>query len=326
MKSLALLVTLFFMNVPLQAQQISGEWHGSIEVADDAPLRLALHIANHNSATLDSVDEGVTALTVDSLAWTGSTLEFRIGSISGVYKGKISEDGTKITGIWRQNGASWPLNWLRGDDPANIEKPMAAEKAIQEGRNCARWFYDGKMNELWQRLSPVAQQVFSSERRLDEFRQELIHRLGAELRVVREDVTVDGALQVYRRTAQFQNVPAGLEIRFGFNPAGMVAVFSVDLDSSDTARLFATPYTTAADVGIRCNDGKLYHNFCPITAILNNTLRIGKKKQIKTGQVHRKPAILGFRAVEKQVDEQAGGAEPILRLVAAAEKNPVSFA
>ncbi len=42
------------------AQQIAGEWHGFVEVKDDAPLRLALHITRDHplKAAVDSADEG----------------------------------------------------------------------------------------------------------------------------------------------------------------------------------------------------------------------------------------------------------------------------
>jgi hypothetical protein len=42
------------------AQNIEGSWHASLEVKDDAPLRLALHVTREKSgalkATLDSID------------------------------------------------------------------------------------------------------------------------------------------------------------------------------------------------------------------------------------------------------------------------------
>jgi len=45
------------------------------------------------------------------------------------------------------------------------------------------------------------------------------------------------------------------------------------LDISDSARLFATLYITAADAGIGCWDGKLYYSFWrPITAIQNGSI------------------------------------------------------
>jgi len=230
MKRPVIIAISLFVTMLLRAQEISGEWHGSIDVADDAPLRLALHVVDRNAATLDSVDEGVIALSVDSIILNGAAVEFKITGISGVYKGTLAADGSRITGTWSQNGGLWPLNWLRGDDPANIENPMPPERAITEGRVCARWFYDGKIDDLWQKLSPVVQQAFSSQRRLADFQQQTIRRLGSETHVLRETLIVRGALQVYRRTAQFQNAPKELDMRFGFNPAGMIAVFSVDTD------------------------------------------------------------------------------------------------
>lgn len=45
------------------------------------------------------------------------------------------------------------------------------------------------------------------------------------------------------------------------------------LDVSDSARLFATLYTTVADAGIGCWDGKLFYSFWrPITAIRNGSI------------------------------------------------------
>lgn len=238
MKRLAVIGMLLSMTLLLRAQAISGEWHGSIEVVDDAPLRLALHVADRNAATLDSVDEGVIALHVESILRNGTAMEFKINSISGVYRGTVAADGSRITGTWSQNGGVWPLNWLKGEDPANIESPMPPDRAIDEGRVCTRWFYEGKTEYLWRKFSPVMQQAFSTERQLADFRQQTIRRLGSEMRVLRETLTVSGALQVYHRTAQFQNVPTELDVRFGFNPAGMIAVLSVDTDPLSDSSAF----------------------------------------------------------------------------------------
>ena len=61
MKRLTLLLTVPLVTAALApAQEIAGEWHGSLEVKDDATLRLALHITRENllKATVDSADEG----------------------------------------------------------------------------------------------------------------------------------------------------------------------------------------------------------------------------------------------------------------------------
>jgi hypothetical protein len=228
MKGPALLATLWFAAALAPAQEISGDWHGSVEVPNDAPLRLALHIANPNTATVDSADEGVTALPVDSIHVSGATLQFEIKSISGVYAGKITPDGSRMTGTWSQDGGVWPLNWERGDDPANITEPIPAAEATKKGQACAQWFYDGNVTKLWLELSPVVQQAFGSETQLAEFRQQTLGRLGTEIRVLSESAAPAGKMQVYRRTTEFQRAKDGVVIQFAFDPRGIIAVFSID--------------------------------------------------------------------------------------------------
>jgi hypothetical protein len=67
-----LLIMALLAAMPAAGQNIQGDWHGALDVENDAPLRLALHIKLGNSgvftATLDSVDEDGTALPVDSFA------------------------------------------------------------------------------------------------------------------------------------------------------------------------------------------------------------------------------------------------------------------
>ncbi len=228
MKGPALLATFWFAAALAPAQEISGDWHGSVEVPNDAPLRLALHIANPHTASVDSADEGVTALSVDSIQVNGATLQFEIKDISGVYQGKITPDGSRITGTWSQDGGVWPLNWEKGEDPANITQPIPAEEAKQRGQACAQWFYEGKLTDLWLKLSPVVQQAFGSERQLAEFRQQTLRRLGVETRMLGERVTPTGEMQVYRRTAEFHKSQAGVAIQLAFDPRGVIAVFSID--------------------------------------------------------------------------------------------------
>jgi len=228
MKGPALFATLWFTAALAPAQEISGDWHGSVEVPNDAPLRLALHIANPNTATVDSADEGVTALPVDSIRIQGATLQFEIKGISGIYHGKITPDGSRITGTWSQDAGVWSLNWEKGEDPANITRPILGAEATQKGNACVQWFYEGNLTGLWLKLSPVAQQAFGSERELAEFRQQTLRRLGAETRILSENVTPAGEMQVYRRTAEFQRAKDGVVIRFAFDPRGVIAVFSMD--------------------------------------------------------------------------------------------------
>lgn len=236
MKGSALLATLLFVTAFAAAQDVSGDWHGSVEVPDDAPLRLALHIANPKTASVDSADEGVAALPVDAIQVNGATLQFEIKSISGVYQGKIAPDGSRIIGTWNQDGGVWPLTWEKGDDPANITQPISAAEAKQKGQTYAQWFYEGNLAELWRKFSPVVQQAFGRETHLTEFREQTVSRLGAEKQILSESVTTAESLQIYRQKAEFDKAPEGAEIQFAFDPRGSIALFSIGGTAGNASR------------------------------------------------------------------------------------------
>jgi hypothetical protein len=227
MKGPALAAALLFAATLAPAQDISGEWHGSVEVSNDAPLRLALHIANRNTASVDSADEGVTALPADSVEVDDATLRFEITSIAGVYEGTVASDGSRITGTWSQDGGVWPLVWEKGEDPENVTQPIRETEAQQNGQTYTQWFYEGKLAELWRKLSPVMQQALGSEPKLAEYREQTMRQLGSETQIVGESVKLTGVLQVYRRIARFQRAEGSIEVKFAFGPRGTVAVFSI---------------------------------------------------------------------------------------------------
>ncbi len=236
MNGRALAASLLFAATLVTAQDISGEWHGSVEVTNDAPLRLALHIANRNAASVDSADEGVTALPVDSIEVNGATLKFAIKSIAGVYEGKVAPDGSRITGAWSQDSGVWPLVWEKGEDPENITRPIPETEAKHGGQAYTQWFYQGKLAELWRILSPVMQQALGNEAKLTEYRERTLRQLGSETQIVGESVKPAGALQVYRRIARFQRAEGNVEVKFGFGPRGTVAVFSIGAATDNASR------------------------------------------------------------------------------------------
>jgi hypothetical protein len=228
MKGPALATALLLAATLVAAQDISGEWHGSVEVTNDAPLRLALHITNRNTASVDSADEGVTALPVDSVEVNGVTLKFEIKSIAGLYEGTVAPDGSRITGTWSQDGGVWPLVWEKGEDPENVAQLIRETEAQQNGQAYTQWFYEGKLAQLWRKLSPVMQQALGSEAKLTEYREQTMRQLGSETKIVDESVNPAGLLQVYRRIARFQRAEGSVEVKFAFDPRGAVAVFSID--------------------------------------------------------------------------------------------------
>ena len=230
MKTRSLLqMTLLLAAALAPAQDIAGDWHGSVEVKNDARLRLVLHISGDKllKATVDSVDEGGIGLPVDTIAVSGPAMKFEMKSIGGTYEGKIAADRSRITGAWSQDSGVWPLIWERGEDPACMTRRIGEQEARKKGRTYAQWFYEGKLADLWGKLSPVMQQALGSEDKLSEFRNQMLQQLGSEADLTAENVQAAGALQVYTRRAKCDKVEGNVEMQFAFDPRGRVASFFV---------------------------------------------------------------------------------------------------
>ena len=213
------------------AQDIPGEWHGSIDVPNDAPLRLALHIARDSSATIrarvDSIDEGGMDLPIDSITTGEATMKFEMKNVGGAYQGKMTADGSSITGSWSQDGTVWPLIWHRGEDPGNVSRRFDEQEARRQGQIFTGWFYEGRLSDLWMKLSPVMQQALGDEATLKEFRERVLQQMGAENKVLDESVRPAGGLQVYRRLAQFGKATDNVEVTLSFDARGAIAAFNI---------------------------------------------------------------------------------------------------
>jgi len=228
MKNLTILAAAPLFAIALApAQDISGEWHASLDAKDDGTLRLALHITRELRATLDSADEGGMELTVDSIDVRGSDVRFEMKSAGGVFQGTITAGGLSIVGSWTQNGTVWPLTWERGEDPANVTRLFDQQEALKRGRTYTQWFYDGRLADLWPKFSPVMQQALGSQANLSQLRDETRQQLGKEARLDQEIVRTEGALQVYRRLGKFDKSNDLVEVLLAFDARGAVAGFSV---------------------------------------------------------------------------------------------------
>ena len=119
-----------------QTANIAGDWQGTLKTGAGPGKRLALHITRHEgddwTALLISVDRppcfgcepkaldgfGTNAFTVQ-----GSDVKFSIDALHVTYAGKLSGDGTTITGNWT-DGKPMPLDLQRATkDTAWIQRP-----------------------------------------------------------------------------------------------------------------------------------------------------------------------------------------------------------
>ncbi|HTH54234.1 MAG TPA: M56 family metallopeptidase [Edaphobacter sp.] len=118
-------------------QNIDDTWQGALHLQKD--LRLVLKITKAPDGSLKSnfysIDQNPRPLAVKETLFQGGELKLNVEEIDGTYKGKMSPDGTTITGDWKQGDQSHPLilvratpetAWTIPEPPAKIP-PMAAD-------------------------------------------------------------------------------------------------------------------------------------------------------------------------------------------------------
>ena len=90
---------------------IDDTWQGTLHAGKD--LRTVVKITKGPDGSLKSmfysIDQGGQPLTVKTTTFQGGELKFNIELIDGTYVGKMSADGTTITGEWKQGDKPLPL-------------------------------------------------------------------------------------------------------------------------------------------------------------------------------------------------------------------------
>ncbi|MEA2022433.1 MAG: alpha/beta hydrolase [Candidatus Caldatribacteriota bacterium] len=110
---------------------IEGIWEGKLKVPG-TELRIVFKISKNSdgtlTATLDSLDQGVTGIPVEEVIFRDNTLRLEVKSVGGVYEGKVSEDFLVIEGEWKQSGQTLPLTVKRVDKVVEILRPQVPKK------------------------------------------------------------------------------------------------------------------------------------------------------------------------------------------------------
>jgi len=98
----------------VKASDIDGAWLGTLEAGEPnlrRMFRLVFHITTTPdglNATLDSLDQGVRSLKVDTVTRDGGKVRMEIKQINGVFTGTLDKELNTIEGIWSQ-GKPLPL-------------------------------------------------------------------------------------------------------------------------------------------------------------------------------------------------------------------------
>jgi pimeloyl-ACP methyl ester carboxylesterase len=108
------LVLAALSGTPLHAQDISGNWQGTLKIGPG--MRAILNVVKADTggwkATFYSIDQSTQGIPVTTITLQDSTLSFSIDLVHCRYEGKLSADGNTISGSWNQ-GQSLPLDFKR---------------------------------------------------------------------------------------------------------------------------------------------------------------------------------------------------------------------
>jgi pimeloyl-ACP methyl ester carboxylesterase len=108
-----------------------GVWQGILET-NGMRFRLQLHIAHDAqgklTATLDSIDQGISGFPAANVVQTESAVHFDLAAVNGVYDGTLNATGNLIAGMLQQGGTSSALNFKRSDQIPELRRPQTPMK------------------------------------------------------------------------------------------------------------------------------------------------------------------------------------------------------
>ena len=136
--SIAIIFILLFVAVTpgqdksaASGRPLEGIWQGALD-AGSIKLRLVLKISKAQdgsfAATFDSIDQGASGIPVSSIIYKDRSVSFELKSAGGSYEGTMSEDGSEITGRWKQGGAVLPLTFRRDEKVPETRRPQEPKK------------------------------------------------------------------------------------------------------------------------------------------------------------------------------------------------------
>lgn len=109
---------------PTVSDDIIGIWSGKLDVGGKA-LTIVFNIAKEGEtviATMDSPDQGVTGIDVESVSCSGGNAVIMIKKIGGSFEGKL--EGGSMTGTWKQGGAEFPLTLEKKTEAPKMNRPQ----------------------------------------------------------------------------------------------------------------------------------------------------------------------------------------------------------
>jgi pimeloyl-ACP methyl ester carboxylesterase len=108
-----------------------GVWQGAMET-QGLRFRLQLRISHDTSdrltATIDSIDQGISSYPAANVSQADSTIHFDLPMVDGAYEGTLNDAKNEITGILQQSGTATTLNFKRSDQIPDLRRPQTPRK------------------------------------------------------------------------------------------------------------------------------------------------------------------------------------------------------
>lgn len=107
-------------------------------------------------------------------------------------------------------------------------EPAPAAAPLDRGRELTRWLYGERLDEVWAAFSPTVRAEWGSLDAFRAYRAGGQQTYGAEMRVLDEQVTRDGTVTYYTRTATFERGERSRwTVIFGLDNQGRVQEFGI---------------------------------------------------------------------------------------------------
>jgi len=110
----------------LSAQDISGYWQGVLYVTKTDTLTIGMLVEQHGDSlnvVMDSPDQYYNDIATTERTWGDSALAWKVSDLGASFSGKLTADGQRIVGTFKQNG-KLPLTFERGHERRIIRRPQ----------------------------------------------------------------------------------------------------------------------------------------------------------------------------------------------------------
>jgi pimeloyl-ACP methyl ester carboxylesterase len=129
-----LLLLSLLLPLPVMAQSMNGDWHGTLVIPSGGQLRFLFQFRDTPdglAVTPVQVDLRSAAFPSGIATRSGKNFTIVFPALNGSYQGVLSDDGKTITGSWTQRGQSLPLNLAPGTITAAVlHQPEAGDITI----------------------------------------------------------------------------------------------------------------------------------------------------------------------------------------------------